>query len=165
VERLHKTMRAEFLRAADGQYATIEDLQHAFDAWVVHYNTQRPHQALGMRPDIDRFALAGDTAAAGGSPGVVDPVPVAIAERRTPAALTGSDAVSGPPRPRLAGVQRWVDPRGLIRLAGFTYRVPIVLAGEPVEAVVANNLVEIYHREVLVASHVQHRSLSSFLCK
>ena len=45
----------------------------------------------------------------------------------------------------------------MIRLAGFSYRVPIVLAGESVEAVVADNLVEIYHREVLVASHVQRR--------
>lgn len=42
-------------------------------------------------------------------------------------------------------------------MAGFSYRVPIVLAGEPVEAVVAHNLVEVYHREVLVASHVQRR--------
>ena len=52
----------------------------------------------------------------------------------------------------MAGVQRWVDQRGVIRLAGFSYRVPIVLAGEPVEAVVADNLVEVYHRQVLVAS-------------
>ena len=56
---------------------------------------------------------------------------------------------------RRAGVQRWVDQRGSIRLAGFGYRVPIVLAGEPVEAVVADNLVQIYHHDVLVASHVQ----------
>ena len=31
-------------------------------------------------------------------------------------------------------------------------------AGEPVEAVVADNLVQIYHREVLVASHVQRQN-------
>jgi len=39
-------------------------------------------------------------------------------------------------------------------LAGFGYRVPIVLAGEPVEA---DNLVQIYHHDVLVASHVHRR--------
>ena len=33
--------------------------------------------------------------------------------------------------------------------------MPIVLAGEPVQAVVADNLVQIYHHDVLVASHVQ----------
>ena len=46
-------------------------------------------------------------------------------------------------------------------MAGFGYRVPIVLAGEPVEAVVADNLVQIYHRDVLVASHVQRQTAGS----
>ncbi len=54
-------------------------------------------------------------------------------------------------------MQRWVDAGGKIRLAGFSYRVPVVLAGEPVQCVAAGNLVEIFHREVLVASHVQRR--------
>jgi hypothetical protein len=35
--------------------------------------------------------------------------------------------------------------------------VPIVLAGEPVEAVAAERLVRIFHRDVLVAEHVQRR--------
>ena len=56
---------------------------------------------------------------------------------------------------RLPGVQRWVDQHGLISLGGFRYRVPIVLAGEPVEAVAADHLVRIFHRDVLVAEHVQ----------
>jgi hypothetical protein len=42
-------------------------------------------------------------------------------------------------------------------LGGFRYRVPIVLAGEPVEAVAAEHLVRIFHRDVLVAEHVQRR--------
>ena len=58
---------------------------------------------------------------------------------------------------RLPGVQRWVDQHGMISLGGFRYRVPIVLAGEPVEAVAADHLVRIFHREVLVAEHVQRR--------
>ena len=58
---------------------------------------------------------------------------------------------------RLPGVQRWVDQHGLISLGGFRYRVPIVLAGEPVEAVAAEHLVRIFHRDVLVAEHVQRR--------
>jgi transposase InsO family protein len=148
VERLHKTMRAEFFSDADRGYATIAELQAALDGWVVHYNTERPHQSLGMRVPAERFALA----PAGPDPAVVDPIAVVAAHRQTPT-----------PRPdlRSAGVQRWVDQRGLIRLAGFGYRVPIVLAGEPVEAVVADNLVQIYHRDVLVASHVQRRPAGS----
>ena len=41
----------------------MAELQAALDAWVNHYNTERPHQALGMRPPIERFQLA---AAVGG---------------------------------------------------------------------------------------------------
>ena len=142
VERLHKTMRAEFFTDADRGYATIAELQTALDRWVVRYNTERPHQSLGMRPPAERFALV----AADPDPQVVDPIAVVTAHRQTP---------THRPDLRHAGVQRWVDQRGRIRLAGFGYRVPIVLAGEPVEAVVADNLVQIYHHDVLVATHVQ----------
>jgi transposase InsO family protein len=56
IERLHKTMRREFF---DRQlFDTIEQAQEALDAWVVHYNTARPHQGIGDRPPTDRFALA-----------------------------------------------------------------------------------------------------------
>jgi len=143
VERLHKTMRAEFFNDADRRYDTIPELQQGLDEWVMGYNTARPHQSLGMRPPVDRFSLV---VAVPGEQEVADPGPLLAPEQ--PSARAGA---------RPAGVQRWVDQRGVIRLAGFSYRVPIVLAGEPVEAVVADNLVEIYHRQVLVASHVQRR--------
>lgn len=144
VERLHKTMRAEFFTDADAVYLTIAELQAALDVWVIQYNTERPHQSLGMRPPAQRFALA----ATAPDLEVVDPIAAVAAH---------SQAVAHRPDLRHTGVQRWVDARGSIRLAGFGYRVPIVLAGEPVEAVVADNLVQIYHHDVLVASHVQRR--------
>ena len=139
VERWHKTMRAEFLADHDRRHANLRELQAALDAWVVHYNTERPHQALGMRPPIQRFQLA---PTAPRSP-IIEPVQALAAP--------GSAAATA----RLPGVQRWVDRHGLISLAGFRYRVPIVLAGEPVEAVAADHLVRIFHRDVLVAEHVQ----------
>jgi len=142
-------MRAEFFADADRVFATIGELQVALDGWVDQYNTERPHQSLGMRPPAERFALA-----AGPDLRVVDPVAAVAAQGHTYAASQRGDL-------RRAGVQRWVDQRGSIRLAGFGYRVPIVLAGEPVEAVVADNLVQIYHRDVLVASHVQRRKLDT----
>jgi transposase InsO family protein len=144
VERLHKTMRAEFFDQADRVFATVGELQAALDGWVHHYNTERPHQSLGMRPPSERFALA----APAPDLQVVDPIAAVAAQRQT---------ATHRPDLRHAGVQRWVDQRGSIRLAGFGYRVPIVLAGEPVQAVVADNLVQIYHHDVLVASHVQRR--------
>jgi transposase InsO family protein len=150
VERLHRTMRAEFFTEADGKYPTLEALQAALDGWVVYYNSARPHQALGMAVPAQRFALAGQVPGSGPDLTVVDP--------RPPQALAGSDHESSTSglAPTL-GVQRWVDRKGNVHLAGFLYRVPIVLAGEPVACVVADNLVQIYHRQVLVASHVQHR--------
>ena len=144
VERWHKTIRAEFLTEHDRRHATLEELQQALDAWVVHYNTERPHQALGMRPPIERFQLA----AGPGVETVVEPSAVSV-ERPV--------VEPAPQILRLPGVQRWVDQQGLISLGGFRYRVPIVLAGEPVEAVAAEHLVRIFHRDVLVAEHVQRR--------
>jgi transposase InsO family protein len=147
VERWHKTIRAEFLAEHDYQHATIAELQQVLDAWVAYYNTERPHQALGMRAPIDRFRLAAPQ---------LDPAVVAVLE---PAPVPAERPVvqPAPQIVRLPGVQRWVDQHGLISLGGFRYRVPIVLAGEPVEAVAAEHLVRIFHRDVLVAEHVQRR--------
>ena len=145
VERWHKTMRAEFLHDHDRQHARSADLQAALDEWVRHYNTERPHQALGMRPLVDRFRLAGSSVDT-----IAEPAPIPTRTKRR-AVEPASSIV------RLPGVQRWVDQHGLISLGGFRYRVPIVLAGEPVEAVAAEHLVRIFHREVLVAEHVQRR--------
>jgi hypothetical protein len=138
VERLHKTMRAEFFRGADRRYSTIAELQAALDAWVSDYNTVRPHQGVGMRPPAERFGLAADRVTASGS---------------APAELPARPRRSARP----AGVTRWVDPRGTIGVAGFRYRVGPTFAGEPVEVVAAGGLVEIRHRGVLVASHAQRQ--------
>src|SRR5215204_3949143 len=108
VERWHKTIRAEFLAEHDYRHATIADLQAALDAWVVHYNTERPHQALGMRPPIERFQLAA-------GPGVETVVEPSAVSAVPPAAVVQPSA----PIVRLPGVQRWVDRHGLISLGGF----------------------------------------------
>jgi transposase InsO family protein len=56
IERFHQTLRKEFL--ADRTFPSIEHAQAELDAWVVHYNTARPHQALEMATPADRFRLA-----------------------------------------------------------------------------------------------------------
>jgi transposase InsO family protein len=137
VERLHKTMRKEFVRVADGKYQTLAELQAALDAWVMEYNTARPHQSCGQRPPAERFQLAGRNRAAA-EPG---PVP---APAPPPA---------GTQRP--AGVSRWVNAHGTISLGGFSYAAGASYAGEPVEAVVAGGLVDIWHAGVVIATHAQ----------
>lgn len=140
VERLHKTIRTEFLAGANGAFATLADAQSALDAWVEDYNHQRPHQAVGMRPPVERFRLA-----------ATDPTQVLQVVDPPPAL----PAANGSPRPRPPGISRWVDQHGVIRLAGFGYRVGATFAGEQVEAVCSEGLVQILHRGVLVVSHAQ----------
>ena len=137
VERLHKTMRAEFFTGADRRHAAISGLQAALDAWVAEYNTARPHQSCGGRPPAERFTLADRS---------LTPEDAAV-----PPAPDASRAA----RPRPAGVSRWVNAHGKVSLAGFSYRVGATYAGEPVEVVTAGGLVDILHRGVVVATHAQ----------
>jgi len=137
IERLHKTMRAEFFTGTDRMFATIPELQEALDKWVRQYNTERPHQSCGGRPPAERFALADTSITADDS--ALTPVPSAW-----PAAGK-----------RPAGVSRWVNAHGKISLAGFSYAAGATYAGEPVEVVVSGGLVDIVHAGVVIATHVQ----------
>ena len=137
VERLHKTMRSDFLVDHDYVHASIEELQRALDAWVDEYNTKRPHQSLGDRPPAERFALG--------------------APRRGPDLEMPEAPEPIVPSERPPGVNRWVDQRGSIGLSGVRYRVGPTFAGEPVEVVVRYGLVEIAHAGVLVATHAERR--------
>ena len=56
IERFHQSLRKEFL--ADRTFESLEAAQGALDAWVVDYNTERPHQALDMATPAERFRLA-----------------------------------------------------------------------------------------------------------
>jgi len=55
IERFHRTLRGEFL--AEAVLPSKADAQAALDAWVVDYNTSRPHQAIGMLTPSQRFEL------------------------------------------------------------------------------------------------------------
>jgi len=56
VERFHRALRTEF--RTDRVFASLESAQAELDAWVVDYNTRRPHQAIGMVPPAERFLAA-----------------------------------------------------------------------------------------------------------
>jgi transposase InsO family protein len=57
IERLHQTLQHELLDV-HGPFESIEALQAALDAWRGEYNTDRPHQSLGMAFPASRFAPA-----------------------------------------------------------------------------------------------------------
>jgi hypothetical protein len=53
VERFHQTFRE--LIDHSGPFADVVAAQAVVDAWVVEYNTRRPHQSLDMQVPADRF--------------------------------------------------------------------------------------------------------------
>jgi transposase InsO family protein len=53
IERFHRTMRLEF--DTTQVFSNLMTAQQALDEWVAHYNTQRPHQALGDETPASRF--------------------------------------------------------------------------------------------------------------
>jgi hypothetical protein len=142
VERFHKTLKKDFL--AGKTFESLEDAQHQLDQWVFEYNTQRPHQGIGMVPPIRRFELA-----------VTEPFEV----------IPGDDQTAGRPQMEVEErrvVTRRVGQGGRISLATFKYHVGRWLAGETVEvAIREDGLIEISHRGVLVASHVRRHPVEA----
>jgi len=53
IERFHRTMRQEFLTGR--MFEDLPAAQGELDAWVVSYNTERPHTALDMATPASRF--------------------------------------------------------------------------------------------------------------
>lgn len=140
VERWHKTLRREFL---DGKvFDSIEHAQAELDAWVEHYNHDRPHQSIGMVAPWERFRLAGLEPAA-----VVidqDPVDGPVDDESDPAGLM----------PELAASRR-VSRKGTISFAAASYKAGVWLAGETVQIVCDAGLVHIHHRGVVIATHAR----------
>jgi transposase InsO family protein len=140
VERFHKTVRAEFLSGR--VFASLEEAQEHLDAWVRSYNEERPHQGIGMVPPAKRFALAAPEPFV---PIIPDPEEENVRER--------------PPRGPEARVTRRVGGGGGISLCTFPYHVGAWLAGETVDVVSDDRLVEVFHRGVLVATHARRHPL------
>jgi hypothetical protein len=132
IERLHKSMRKEFL--ADASCDSINELQAALDVWVADYNHQREHQSLGDVPPIRRFELA------------------------RPAALEvidGDIASEQDPTPVKKTISRRVDRAGRISILKHRYHVGRHLTGEAVTIESADGLLHISHNGVVVATHAR----------
>lgn len=53
-ERFHRTLKRELLERAG--FNSIEACQSAFNGWRDQYNLVRPHEALGQKPPVTRYA-------------------------------------------------------------------------------------------------------------
>jgi transposase InsO family protein len=134
VERWHKTLRREFL---DGKvFSSIANAQAQLDAWVRHYNHERPHQSIGRVPPIERFQLAGPREKP------ATPLPPVVEWDRGPVTT------------------RRVSAKGTIGFATVTYKAGAWLAGQTVEVACEGGLVQIHHRGVLVATHARRHPIN-----
>ena len=66
IERFHRTLRVEFL--AGRVFDDLPTAQAELDAWVADYNTDRPHQAIGMATPAERFTARPDVPDGGDDP-------------------------------------------------------------------------------------------------
>jgi transposase InsO family protein len=133
VERFHKTLRREFLNGE--VFTSIEAAQAALDAWVTKYNTERPHQSIGMAAPVERFRLA-----------AARPVADDVAPPADVVQSAGS-------------ATRRVSAKGTISFAGAGYKAGMWLAGQDVAVVCEGGLVHLHHRGVLVATHARRHSV------
>jgi len=53
VERFHRTLKAEVVSGS--RFPDLATCQGAFDRWRLHYNTERPHEALALDVPISRY--------------------------------------------------------------------------------------------------------------
>lgn len=106
-------------------FDTVEDAQAQLDRWVHEYNHDRRHQGIGDVVPWERFRLAQHE-------------PAETAELGVEPTTT-----------------RKVAKSGKISFASVMYPVGVWLAGETVDVSVANGLVSVHHRGVLVATHAQ----------
>jgi len=135
VERFHKTLRSEFL--AGRTFDSLEEAQAELDRWVKSYNSERPHQGIGMAVPEQRFVLAPEPLEEAEEPGQSE-------EQKLPEGHW---------------VTRVVSRHGRISLATFPYPVGTWLAGETVHVLLRDQgLLEIYHQGVLIACHVRRKA-------
>lgn len=55
-ERLHRTLKTELLRMC--QFQNLEQSQSSFDSWRNEYNSERPHEAIGMAVPAARYSAS-----------------------------------------------------------------------------------------------------------
>jgi transposase InsO family protein len=141
VERLHGTLRPDFLDHAD-PFESLDAAQAAVDDWVANYNAERPHQGLDEKVPVvpaDRFTPAPpgpsdvdlwlppalDVALApGAEPSVTvppgpDPMSKSVHELGSGAAVELDRAVPGSGNMALCGNQFWLGPARVGQVVRF----------------------------------------------
>jgi transposase InsO family protein len=140
IERLHQTLQRELLDV-HGPFESIEALQAALDAWRGEYNTDRPHQSLGMAFPASRFAPASSRlelrvpaqlSASTGQPQPPPPAPGPLPAPSLPTQIAPvPDTAAGAGQPAVE-VDRVVPASGNVQLGGQQIWLGPALAGRQI---------------------------------
>jgi transposase InsO family protein len=133
IERFHRSLRTEFLtgRIFDSKSSAQAEL----DAWVIQYNTVRPHQGIAMVTPMTRFTSLGNV--------IVGPMPdtSALDEVRQ-----GSDWVT-----------RRVGANGVVSIAWQQISVGKHRNGHNVDVHIQKEMVQIWDGAELIKSALRNR--------
>jgi hypothetical protein len=140
IERLHQTLQRELLDV-HGPFESIEALQAALDAWRGEYNTDRPHQSLGMAFPASRFTPASsplelripaELSANTGQPQPPPPAPGPLPAPSLPAQIAPMpDTAAGAGQPAVE-VDRVVPASGNVQLGGQQIWLGPALSGRQI---------------------------------
>jgi transposase InsO family protein len=129
IERFHRTLRQEFL--AGQIFPSLLIAQKELDTWVSDYNTDRPHQSLGMAPPVQRFLARGTPSAP----------PLALDLRVITEDRSGDDWVN-----------RTVSVNGTISVSNQVFSVGKQRAGIIADVRILENLLEVWDGNELIKS-------------
>jgi transposase InsO family protein len=129
VERFHRAIRTEF--RTDRVFPDLAAAQAELDEWVLDYNTQRPHQALGMATPADRFFRAA-------------PTPVTPLRAEASTGRPGQDRTDG------TWVTRRASAVGVVCVSWQQVCLGVAAAGHPIDVWVTDQVLQFYDGDQLL---------------
>ena len=130
IERFHRTLRSEFLM--EKKFESFEDAQWELDQFVLHYNTQRPHQSLDMATPMAKFSVA---------------APVIREMNQSSSTL-----------PQGTWVARRIGGNGVISIAWQQISVGKHRAGQDVDVLITDSMVHVYYKDELLKTALRSNS-------
>jgi transposase InsO family protein len=126
IERFHRSLREEFLTGR--VFVSLVAAQHELDDFIVLYNTERPHQGIGMVTPSTRFY-------------------------KRDASLPGPALLISDPRAAHGGVEwvsRTVNVNGVVTISGQAFSVGKRRCGHVVDVKVSERTLEVWEGSELI---------------
>lgn len=128
IERFHRALRTEF--RTDRVFKSLAAAQAELDEWVVDYNTNRPHQGIGMATPAQRFFS--------------QPAPVTTLRSTATAGRPGEERTEG------IWVTRRASAVGVVCVNWQQVCLGVAAAGKPVDVWVTDQVMQFYDGDQLL---------------